>query len=145
MTISALPDILTNIFDEEPIPTDKIEYLVARSKLRLHDFILGRFEIAEDKGLDQATIARRLGVTRARVSQQIGVPGNWTIESVTKLAAAMGGEIDYHWMPFPPSEREMKPQAMRNSSPPDQRPQSFEAPEPDQISALSPEEPDERP
>lgn len=107
MTTSILPDILTNILDEEPIAKSKIEYLVARTKLRLHDFILRRLAVAEDaQKLDQATIARRLGVSRAQISQQLGVPGNWTVASVTKLAASIGGEIEFQWKPFktPPSE-----------------------------------------
>jgi hypothetical protein len=103
MTISVMPDILTNILEKEPIASEKIAYLQARVKLRLHNFILKHFATAEDgrDRLDQAQIARRLGVSRARISQQLGVPGNWTIDSVTKLAAAIGGEIDFTWIPFP--------------------------------------------
>lgn len=143
MPTSVVPDILTDILDEEPIPSDKIAYLVARSKLRLHDFILGRFAAAEDRGLDQATIARRLGVSRARISQQLGVPGNWTIESATKLAAAIGGEIDYQWLPLPPSER-MKLEAKTVPAPPQQQPsEPFRTPS--VIPDVSPEESDEHP
>jgi plasmid maintenance system antidote protein VapI len=146
MPTSALPDILIDIHSEEPIPADKIAYLVARSKLRLHDFILRRFASAEDRGLDQVTVARRLGVSRARVSQQIGVPGNWTIESVTKLAAAIGGEIDFDWIPFPPSEAEIKLQAKSIATPPsEERSQPFQAVPPDELPPISPEESDERP
>ena len=103
MTTSAMPDILTSVLEQEPIAPEKIVYLQARVRLRLHDFILRRFAAAEDgpDNLDQAKIARRLHQSRARVSQQLGVPGNWTIDSVTKLAAAMGGEIDFVWVPFP--------------------------------------------
>lgn len=108
MTTSVMLDILTDIFEEEPIASEKIAYLLARAKLRLHDFILRRFAAAEDgpDKLDQAQIARRLGVTRARVSQQLGVPGNWTIDSAAKLAAAIGGEIDFVWIPFPVAQAE---------------------------------------
>lgn len=102
MTISVLPDILTDILEEEPIAPEKLNYLQARVKLRLHNFILRHFAMAEDtEQLDQAKIARRLGQSRSRISQQLGVPGNWTIDSVTKLAAAIGGEIDFLWLPFP--------------------------------------------
>jgi hypothetical protein len=146
MTTSALPDILTDIHAEEPIPADKIAYLVARAKLRLHDLILRRFAAKEDKGLDQATIARRLGMSRARISQQMGVPGNWTIESVTKLAAAIGGEIDFDWIPFPPSETEIKLQAKGVSAPPaEERSQPFRAVPPDELPPMNPEESDEHP
>ena len=143
MTTSALPDILTDILREEPIPEDKIAYLVARAKLRLHNFILGRFEAAEDRGVNQATIARRLGISRARVSQQLGVPGNWTIESVTRLAAAMGGEIgDFYWLPFP-SEGQLKLEAKTTPGKPEQLSRAFQAPA--NPSPLSPEESDEHP
>lgn len=148
MPTSALPDILTDIYSEQPIPADKIAYLVARAKLRLHNLILRRFAAAEDKGLDQVTIARRLGVSRARVSQQIAVPGNWTIESVTKLAAAIGGEIDFDWISFPPCETEMKPQAKTVASPPEQsHPEPFQPAPPDEIASIkiNPEETDEQP
>jgi transcriptional regulator with XRE-family HTH domain len=143
MPTSALPDILIDIHSEEPIPADKIAYLVARAKLRLHDLILRKFAAKEDKGLDQATIARRLGVSRARISQQMGVPGNWTLESVTKLAAAIGGEINFDWIPFPPSEAEMKIQAKTVANPPEEPPQAFQPP--DEITPISPEETDEHP
>jgi DNA-binding phage protein len=143
MTTSAVPDILIDILDEEPIPKDKLDYLIARSKLRLHDLILRRFEVAEDKGVDQATIARRLGVSRSRISQQLGVPGNWTIESVTKLAAAMGGEIDYQWLPFPPSAAEMKLGTKSGEASPGQPRERLQVP--DEPPPISPEESDEHP
>jgi len=131
---------LTDILDKEPIPADKIAYLVARSKLRLHNFILGRLAAAEDATkLDQATIARRLEVSRARISQQLGVPGNWTIESVTKLAAAIGGEIDYLWMPFE------KLETKTGSAPSGQLSEPFQAPAPEEIAPLNPDEPDVQP
>jgi hypothetical protein len=102
MTTSMMPDILTEVLKEEPIAFEKIAYLQTRAKLRLHDLILRMFATAEDtKRIDQATIARRLGQTRSRISQQLSVPGNWTIDSATKLAAAIGGEIDFRWVPFP--------------------------------------------
>jgi plasmid maintenance system antidote protein VapI len=133
MTISVLQDILTDILEEEPIPKDKVEYLVARAKLRLHDLILRRLAAAEDapQKLDQATIARRLGVSRAQVSQQLGVPGNWTVASATKLAAAIGGEIDFQWKPF--------------QTPPSERSQSLHVLSADKIAKLRPDEEDSRP
>src|ERR1700685_1350690 len=95
-----MPNILTEILDEEPIPLEKIAYIQTRAKLRLHDLILRKFETKKDK-MHQATIARRLGQTRSRISQQLSVPGNWTIDSATKLAAAIGGEIYFEWRDFP--------------------------------------------
>jgi hypothetical protein len=100
MATLVMPDILTDILDEEPIPFEKIAYIQTRAKLRLHDLILRKFETKKDK-MHQATIARRLGQTRSRISQQLGVPGNWTIDSATKLAAAIGGEIYFEWRDFP--------------------------------------------
>jgi hypothetical protein len=103
MNTLAMPDLLTDILEQEPIPPEKIAYLEARTRLRLHDFILRRLKAAEDgpDKLDRAKIARRLKLSRARVSQQLGVPGNSTVDSATRLAAAMGGEIDFRWIPFP--------------------------------------------
>jgi hypothetical protein len=103
MTTLVMPDILTDILVEEPIAPEKIVYLQTRAKLRLHDLILRKFDAAKDspKKTDQATIARRLKQTRSRISQQLSVPGNWTIDSATKLAAAIGGEIDFTWRDFP--------------------------------------------
>jgi hypothetical protein len=107
MNILVMPDLLTDILEQEPIPPEKIAYLEARTRLRLHDFILRRLRIAEDgpDKLDRAKIARRLKLSRARVSQQLGAPGNWTVDSATRLAAAMGGEIDFTWTAFPRAER----------------------------------------
>ena len=132
MTTSVLPDLLTDdVLKKEPIPKSTIEYLIARTKLRLHDFILRRLAAAEDspEKLDQAKVARRLGVTRAQISQLLGVPGNWTVASATKLAAAMGGEIEFQWRPFQVSSEE--------------RSQSFpQAPRPEQFELLRPDEKD---
>lgn len=129
MTTSALPDILTDALKKEPIPKETIEYLIARMKLRLHDFILRRLAAGEDGGrLEQAKLARRLGVSRAQISQQLGVPGNWTVASVTKLAAAMGGEIGFEWKPFWVS--------------PEEHSQPFQAPTPDEFDSLRPNERD---
>ncbi|HZY60032.1 MAG TPA: hypothetical protein VFE56_09725 [Candidatus Binataceae bacterium] len=95
-----MPSILTDLSEEEPISFEKLTYIRARARLRLHDFILHRFQIAQDQGINQATIARRLGKSPAQVSHQLGVPGNWTIDTVADLAAAMGGEIDFLWVPL---------------------------------------------
>lgn len=131
MTTSALPDILIDGLKKEPIPKDIITYLIARTKLRLHDLILRRLAAVEDsQKLDQAKIARRLGVTRARISQQLGVPGNWTVETVTKLAAAMGGEVEFQWSPFWVSTEDQA--------------QPFQAPSPEKFEILKPDEKDAR-
>ena len=119
MTTSALPDILTDVLKKEPIPEETIGYLIARTKLRLHDFILRRLAAAEDsQKLDRAKIARLLGVSRAQISQLLGVPGNWTVASVTKLAAALGGEIEFGWKPFPassdPSGKRSRPRRLND-------------------------------
>jgi hypothetical protein len=52
MTTSALPDILTDILKKEPIPKDTIGYLIARTKLRLHDFMLRRLAAETRSGQD---------------------------------------------------------------------------------------------
>jgi plasmid maintenance system antidote protein VapI len=104
MTTSVMPSPLTDIFDTEPILEPKMAYLEARALLRLHDFILRYFEMEKDKGLDQATVARRLGMDRGQLSRMLGVSGNWTIKSATRLAAAIGGEVDFTWVPLPQAE-----------------------------------------
>ena len=45
MTISVMPEILTDILEDEPIAPTKLAYLQARVRLRLHEFILRRFAI----------------------------------------------------------------------------------------------------
>jgi DNA-binding phage protein len=101
---SQMRSLLTEIATDEPISAPKARYLAVRTQLRLHDFLLRRFEIEKDKGLDQATIARRLGTSQALISRTLGVPGNWTIRTVAKIAAALGGEIDFTWQSFPKAE-----------------------------------------
>jgi hypothetical protein len=102
MTTSVMPSPLIDIFNSEPISESKMAYLEARALLRLHDFILRSFEMEKDKeGLDQATVARRLGMDRGQLSRMLGVSGNWTIKSTTRLAAAIGGEVDFIWLPLP--------------------------------------------
>lgn len=47
----------------------------------------------QSRELTRRTIARRLGKSPARISQQLGEPGNFTIETLAELAYAIDGSF----------------------------------------------------
>jgi len=49
--------------------------------------------LAKEGGLNQSRIADRLGLSRARISKILSNPGNWTLDTVGDLLAAMDGRI----------------------------------------------------
>jgi transcriptional regulator with XRE-family HTH domain len=49
-------------------------------------------DLEKEKKLNQAALADRLGVSRARVSK-LAAPGNWTLDTVADLLAAMEAKL----------------------------------------------------
>lgn len=77
-------------------PISKARRTYARTEARLT--IIGAVtklyeELAASGKVNQSRIAERLGVSRSRISRLLSGPGNWTIDTVGDLLAAMDGKI----------------------------------------------------
>jgi transcriptional regulator with XRE-family HTH domain len=57
------------------------------------DFVAQLEEIMESERIDRAGLARKLGITRGRVSQILNDPGNLTLRNIVKYARALGQSV----------------------------------------------------
>lgn len=94
MTLSRRTLFWSEIQDlDAHIPREKLEYLSERFRNDLYDFIIRKFiEQREERGLNQAQLARRLAYDPARLNRLLGAPGNWTLGTVSDLLVGISGE-----------------------------------------------------
>lgn len=70
-------------------------YMRARTRNNFHEAVMTAFLAAQaERGLTKLDVARRLGVDPAQVTRWMSGPGNWTIDTVTRLLLAMDAELD---------------------------------------------------
>ena len=66
----------------------------ARTRLMVAGAVVDYLDrLAEEEGLSQAEIARRLGLKRTQVNRWMRAPGNWTLDTVADLLAAAKARI----------------------------------------------------
>jgi transcriptional regulator with XRE-family HTH domain len=92
MTTFQKTAVLDEIEGDAPFSKETLAYLGERLRNNYYDFILTKFAEAQEKGLTQAQIARRLNIGPDRVSKLLGAPGNWTIDTIAGLLAAISRE-----------------------------------------------------
>jgi len=93
MTTFQKTSVLEEIKGDSPFSKETQAYLGERLRNNYYDFILTKFVEAQEKeGLTQAQIARRLNLGPDRVSKLLGAPGNWTIDTIAGLLAAISRE-----------------------------------------------------
>lgn len=69
-------------------------YVRAETRLAIAGAIVRLFEdLEKQKKLNQTALAERLGVSRARVHKLVTAPGNWTLDTVADLLAAMDAKL----------------------------------------------------
>ena len=77
--------------EDEPIDPTMLGYFHAMSQDEAHGAILGLFQsLAEEGHVTRAFIARRLNKSPEQVTRWLSAPGNWTLDTYTNLALAMG-------------------------------------------------------
>jgi hypothetical protein len=78
-------------FDE--IPLEKRIYLQERLRHRLYDLIVGEFvkHQSANPHFTQVALARRIGRRPDVINRWLSSPGNWTLDTVTNLLAAISG------------------------------------------------------
>lgn len=78
--------------DGEPISQSKLVYLQQRLRGRFFDFLIGKFEDARHKGLNQAKLARRIRKSPEVINRWLSAPTNLTLDSISDLFAGVGAE-----------------------------------------------------
>jgi hypothetical protein len=67
-------------------------YLCALTREAYFDYVHQKLAEAEAKGATRASIAARMGKSPSRLSKILGAPGNWTLDTITELLAAIAKE-----------------------------------------------------
>jgi len=77
--------------EDAPISPAMLAYFLSAAKNDARDKLLGKFEeVSASEGVTRAFIARRIRKSPEQVTRWLGAPGNWTLETLTNLAVAMG-------------------------------------------------------
>jgi transcriptional regulator with XRE-family HTH domain len=58
-----------------------------------HEFVRELERRLEEQGVSRAELARRLGTSKAYVTKVLSADANFTLATMTRLAAAVGGEV----------------------------------------------------
>lgn len=78
--------------EAEQIPEEKLAYFRARLKNRFFDFVLREISAQQKQGKRESTraaVAKRLGKRPEQITRWLGVPGNWTLDTVSDLFLAI--------------------------------------------------------
>ena len=60
------------------------------------------FVAMEKRGMQRSELARRLGTSPAYVTKILRGKANFTLESLARIAFALGGEFQFHFSPLAP-------------------------------------------
>jgi hypothetical protein len=94
MTISQTP-LLTEIaagHQGPPIPSHVRAYFAQRLRLRLFNFLLDKFVIAQKDGLTKASLARRIEKTPDLINRWLGASSNLTLDTISDLLLGIAAE-----------------------------------------------------
>lgn len=72
-------------------------YWTERAILRVTEEI---FVAMEKRGMQRSELARRLGTSPAYVTKILRGKANFTLESLARIAFALGGEFEFHFSPL---------------------------------------------
>jgi hypothetical protein len=81
----------------EPINAGVLAYMRERHRGHVYDLVLSEFE---NSGLTKAALARRLGKAPEAISRWLGVPGNWTLDTVSDLLFSIRGAEPYYGVQY---------------------------------------------
>lgn len=71
----------------------------------IDDFTEDICRLMDEQGVSRAELARRLGTSRAYITKLLGGNANFTLETMTKVAMALGAAIHVHVAPQDASVR----------------------------------------
>ena len=94
MTTSQM-EFLSEILDGENIPDSAFVYFRGRLLNRVHSLLLQAYrKRCNERGLKQKDLARLIHRSTAVINRHIGLPGNWTLNTVADLLLGLRAELD---------------------------------------------------
>lgn len=79
--------------DDTALSPAQLGYMNSRAKAKAHASVLKLFvELSQKDEMTRAFLARRLGKRPEQITRWLGAPGNWTLDTLSNLLAAMGHE-----------------------------------------------------
>src|SRR5665647_2790383 len=106
-------DLLGQLNDLVSDETSQVEY---KHELAISAFTNDVARVMDEKGVRQSELARRLGVSRARVSQLLQHRSSPTLRTMVEVATALGCEVTLGVAPDCAPSRRLDPVAHRLSA-----------------------------
>lgn len=69
------------------------------AEIPIVEFTEDIFRLMEEQGVSKAELARRLGTSRAYVTKLLGGDANFTLQTMTRVAMALGAAVHVHVAP----------------------------------------------
>lgn len=89
------------MYNSDVISMDDLYYYRQRHRNRVFSAVVSLFsKLVETKGLTKRELALRLGKEPAQITRWFSGPSNWTLDTVSDLLLAMGGELDHKTSPI---------------------------------------------
>ncbi len=82
-----------------------------------HEFVRELERRMEEQEVSRAELARRLGTSKAYVTKVLGADTNFTLATMTRLAAALGGKVHVHVSDRDPANQKADRQAAPKPEP----------------------------
>ena len=108
-----MSDILDQLNELIADEASQVEY---KHELAISAFTNEIARLMTDQGLSQSDLARRLGVSRAHVSQLLQHKSSPTLRTVVEVATALGCEVTLGVAPDGAPSRRLDPEAHRLSA-----------------------------
>jgi transcriptional regulator with XRE-family HTH domain len=88
----------------DPVSVERYREFAAKAEASLDynldgpitEFIEDVWSLMEEQKVSRAELARRLGTSRAYVTKLLGGNANFTLQTMVKVAMALGGQIHLH-------------------------------------------------
>jgi predicted transcriptional regulator len=83
---------------ENKISGPNLVYMQTRNRLHVFSVV---HQSLKKSGITNEELANRLGVSKDLIPQILGTPGDWTLDVVSDILAAIGKEISYSVVDIP--------------------------------------------
>jgi hypothetical protein len=93
--------MLSEVLHAEKISDETFAYFEERLQNELHNVILEKFIQLEEAGtMNRAALARRVGRPPEMITRWLGIGGNWTVRTISRLVTAMRGQLRIEFLPL---------------------------------------------